>query len=186
MNNSEQIVVGANGTISTAPVGSTIPADITIPLGEAWAGLGYVSEDGVKWIDSKTTATVPAWQSFYGVRRITEAKEGSVEFGLMQWNADTVGLALGGGTVTGVAGKWRFEPAAPEDLDERALAVEWSDGDRDYRLVFPKGNVSESMETELMRSEAAILPITFSLLGVDGSAPFVLDTNDPAFAPAGS
>jgi len=181
--NADELVVGANGTIYTAPVGSAIPASIETPLAAEWSDLGYATEDGVSWNDGKTLESIRAWQSFYDLRRIVTAKEGSLSFSLMQWNADTVKLAFGGGTITEPASDaYRYVPPDPGEIDERMMAVEWIDGDSDFRLIFPKGMVSESVETNIVRTAAGLLPITFSLLGEDGTDPFILDTNHPAFA----
>lgn len=181
----DEIVVGANGSVYVAEVGATIPASIAVPLGGSWTELGYVTEDGVTWTDGKSLQSIRAWQSFYDLRRIVDSREGMLAFGMMQWDGVTVPLALGGGEITESApgsGNFRYTPPDPADIDERAMAVEWTDGDKDYRLIFPKGMVSENVETNIVRTGAAILPITFALLGEEGVEPFILDTNDPAFA----
>jgi hypothetical protein len=181
----DEIVVGANGSLYVGPVGSAVPASISVPLGVDWTELGYTTEEGVTWVDGKTMQSIRAWQSFYDLRRIVESKEGSLAFQLLQWNGDNVRLAFGGGTVSEPSpGEYRYTPPAPEFIDERALAAEWQDGDKNYRLIFPKGNVSENIETNIVRSGGALLPITFSLLGEDGVDPFIFDTDDPAFANA--
>lgn len=181
----DEIVVGANGSIYVAPVGSTIPASIGTALGAAWTELGYATEEGVTWIDGRTLEPINAWQSFYALRRIVTEKEGSIAFQLLQWNGDNVRLAYGGGTVTQpVPGDYRYVPPDPADIDERAMSVEWQDGTKNYRLTFPKGMVTENVETNIVRTGGAILPITFSLLGEAGVEPFILDTDDPAFANA--
>ena len=187
MKNADEIVIGSNGSIYVAPVGSAVPASISTPLDSDWSELGYVTEEGVTWVDGKTLGAVRAWQSFYDLRRFVESKEGSAAFQLMQWNRDTVLFSFGGGDITEpVPGDFRFTPAPPEELDERMLAVEWQDGDRNYRLTFPKGMVSENVETNIVRTAAGLLPITFSLLGEEGVDPFIFDTDDPAFAADGS
>lgn len=183
--NAGEIVVGANGSIYVAPLATAIPASIGSPLDAAFSDLGYVTEDGVTWVDGKSLQSIRAWQSFYDLRRVVESKEGSIAFQMMQWNSSTVPLAFGGGEITEpVPGDFQYTPPDPSTIDERMLAVEWADGDKDYRLTFPKGMVGDNIETNLVRTAAGILPITFSLLGDDALDPFILDTNDPAFAPA--
>lgn len=187
MKDAGELVVGSNGSIYTAPLGSALPDSIDDPLSEAWPDLGYASEEGVTWVDGKTMEPIRAWQSFYDLRRLVASKEGSLAFQLMQWNRDTVELAFGGGTVTEPApGAYLYTPPEPQDVDERMMAVEWEDGDSDFRLIFPKGIVSENVETNIVRTAAALLPITFALLGQDGVPPFILQTNHPAFAADGS
>lgn len=183
--NVEEIVVGANGSIYSALPGSPLPGSILEPLDTeaGWVDLGYASEDGVTWTDGKSMTPIRAWQSFYDLRRIVESREGTASFALMQWNPDTVKLAYGGGDFTEpAAGAYRYHPPAPSDLGETMLAIEWQDGDKDYRLVLPRGNVSDNVETNIVRTEAGMLPITYALLGSDDSDPWYFDTNDPAFA----
>lgn len=183
----DEIVVGANGSIYVAPVGSAKPATIDDPLDAAFVELGYATEDGVTWTDGKTLESIRAWQSFYDLRRIVSAKEGMLAFALMQWNGFTVPLAFGGGEITESApgsGFFEYTPPDPSVIDERMLVVEWADGAKDYRLGFSKGMVSENVETNVVRTAEARLPITFALLGEEGVDPFFLQTNDPAFADA--
>lgn len=181
----DEIVVGANGSLWVAPVGTAAPAtEVAVP-GAGWVDLGYASEDGVTLTDSKTFEAIPVWQLFYAARRIVTERDLAVAFVLRQWNPDTVALAFGGGTVSAPsAGHFKYVPPSPEELDERSLMVDWVDGTKNYRLIIPRGIVTENVETNLVRTGAADLPITFSLLGDDSGDPWYLLTNDPVFDPA--
>lgn len=187
MKNVDEIVVGSNGSIFTAPTGTAIPASIAVALGEAWVDAGYVTEDGVTFTDGKSLESIRAWQSLYDLRKVVSSKEATAAFSLMQWSGDNVKRAFGGGDIAEIvadSGNFRYTPPAPESIDEFMLAIEWVDGDKDYRLIFPKGMVSENVEVNITRTAAGLLPITFSILGEDGEDPWILDTNDPAFAAA--
>lgn len=182
----DQIVVGANGTVRVAPLGTTQPADIDAAFAAGWTDLGFTSEDGVTITDSKTLETIPVWQLFYPARRIVTERDFTVAFTLRQFSGAQVEFAFGGGSVSADgAGKFRYTPPAPETLDERMLSVEWLDGDTTFRLIIPKGMVTENVETKLVRTAAADLPITFGVIGDDAiSAPWYLLTDDPSFAEA--
>lgn len=184
MPNADSIVVAANGTVRVAPVGTTQPTDPTAAPAAAWLDLGYVSEDGVTFTDSKEIEDVLAWQSFYPVRKIITGKDATLSFALREWDERSIPLAFGGGTVTSPsAGVWRYEPPAPGTLDLRALMIDWEDGDKDYRLIIPRGLVTEAVETNLTRTGAADLPITFSAIPASTSDdPYVLLTNSIAFS----
>lgn len=178
----DEIVVGANGTIWVAPVGTTAPADEVAAPAAGWIDLGYASEDGVTFNDSRTLDAISVWQLFYAARRIVTEVETTISFVLRQWNKNTVPLAFGGGTVsTPTAGHHKFVPPAAGTIDERALMVDWVDGAKHYRLVVPKGVATEAVETNLTKSGAADLPIGFAVLGTDGVDPWYLLTDDPAF-----
>lgn len=182
-NDADEIVVAANGTVRVAPVGSTQPTNPTSAPVAAWVDLGYVTEDGATFTDSKEIEDVLAWQSFYPVRKIVTAKEATLAFSLRQWNEATVKLAFGGGTITNPSlGVWKFVPPDPETLDERALMLDWQDGDKNYRLIFPKGLVTEAVETQLVRTGSAELPITFSAVPATGDDAYILLTDDIAFS----
>lgn len=181
----DEIVVGANGTVWVAPVGTAAPADESAAPGAGWVDLGFTSEDGVTLSDAKTFERIPVWQLFYAARIIVTERDLNLSFNLRQWSGVKVKLAFGGGEVTEpTSGKFKYTPPSPADIDERALLLDWSDGTKKYRLVQPRGMVTEAVETNLVRTAAADLPITFGLLGTDGVDPWYLLTNDPAFADA--
>lgn len=181
----DEIVVGANGTIRVAALSVPEPADIAAAFDAGWADLGYVSEDGVTVVDAKTLESIPVWQLFYPARRIVTERDLTVAFALRQFSGIQVEFAFGGGEITeDGAGKFRFTPPSPEVIDERKLAVEWLDGDNTYRLIIPKGMVTENVETKIVRNAAQDLPITFGIIGTEGEDPWYLLTDDPTFAEA--
>jgi hypothetical protein len=183
----DEVVVGADGHIYVAPVGTTAPADIAAAWGAGWIDLGYATEDGVTFTESRTITDLMAWQSFYPVRRVVTAKNTTVAFVLQQWNEDTVKLAFGGGTVTTTAGPpahYLYTPPSAETIDERAVGVEWEDGTKIYRLIIPRAVVTDDVATQIVRADTAQLPITMGVIGEAGVSPWILRTNDPAWAAA--
>jgi hypothetical protein len=183
MASADEIVVGANGKVWVAETTDPMPTDSDTALNVAWVDLGYVSEDGVTFTDSKEVESIGGWQSFYPIRRVVTSRDAMVSFVLRQWNEDSVALAFGGGAVTdNGGGEYEYNPPSPEDIDNRALVIEWTDGTKDYRLLFPSGMVTEAVETNIVRTSAADLPITFAATPASGADAYILFTNDPAFA----
>lgn len=181
----EEIVVGANGTIRVAPAGTPEPADIDAAWNAGWVDLGFTSEDGCTITDSKTLEKIPVWQLFYPARRIVTERDFTVAFTLRQFSGLQVEFAFGGGEVTADgAGKFRYTPPDPETIDSRMLGVEWLDGDKTWRLIVPLGMVTENVETKLLRTAAADLPITFGVIGQANVDPWYFLTDDPTFAEA--
>jgi hypothetical protein len=179
-----QIVVGADGEIHTAPLATTAPTTPTAAYAAGWTDAGYATEEGVKFRDTKEVTKLMGWQEFYALRHIVTSKDFQVIFVLRQFNADNVKLALGGGAVTEPsAGIFKYVPPSPESLDERELGITWRDGSKDYRLIIPKGRAIETVETSLVRTDSANLPITFEVLGTSGVDPFYWLTDDAAFDP---
>jgi hypothetical protein len=182
--NASEIVVAGTGRTYAAPVGTTAPTSPTGAVGASWLDLGLINDDGATFTDGKTLEPVTSWQLFYASRRIVTAREAYINFALQQWNADTVPLAFGGGEVTGSEGAYRYEPPEPGTVDERAMLLEWTDGDKHYRLVIPRGMVTDNVEAQYTKSAPAELPIRFDVMGTEGQAPWYLITDDPAFAGA--
>lgn len=176
------LVVGGNAQIYTAPVGTPLPVTPTATLNSLFLSAGYTTEDGIRFADEKTVNEIRALQSFYPIRRIVTARASMAEFSMMEWDAKTLPLALGGGAVTSPsAGVYRYDPPDPEDLDERSMVIDIQDGDDNHRFVIRKGMVTSNTESTFVRTGPALLPVTFAALGVDGEKPWYFLTDDDAF-----
>lgn len=177
-----EIRVGASGSVYVAPIGTTLPIEPDDTLDVAFVDLGAINEDGVTLAPSQTVEKIRAWQSAKAVRVVKTEDELSVSFSLMQWNETTVPLALGGGTVSATVGlATKYVPPAAGTVDERIFVVEWIDGAYTYRLVIPRGMVTEVSDIQLAKSAATELPLTVEVLG---SSPddFIIYTDDPAWS----
>jgi len=181
----DQIVVGGNGTVFVAPVATAEPASISIALDAAFIDIGFVTEDGATFLDGKTIEDITVWQLFYPARKLITAKEASLAFVLSQWSETVLPLAFGGGaTVLDVASEFSYTPPAPGVPDERAMILEWQDGTKNYRLIIPRGLVTENVETNIVKTGAAEIPITFGIVGSAAGTPWYIQTDDPALDPA--
>jgi hypothetical protein len=184
----DEVVVGSNGSVYVAPVGTALPTNIAGALNAAFKELGYVSEDGITFTNGQEVEDILAWQSFYPLRKVITSKTTSVQFVLRQWNEDTVKLAFGGGTISRTAGITTYTPPDPSTLDERAMIITWIDGSENYRLVIPRGLVTGEVESNVVRSAAADLPISFdvtpsgiAVAGQLATQPWYLITDSTAF-----
>lgn len=188
-NDADELVVAKNGQVYVAPIGTPLPTDPDEALNAAFIGLGYVTEDGATLTVSPEVTDFMAWQSRQPIRRELTAQEIQVSFGLQQWNEETVPLAFGGGQITTLGGGAGYRYDFPEDsdsLDERALVLDAQDGAVHHRFVFPRGNVTEAVETQFQRGATAVLPVTFKALEpTEGGRPGYYLTDSPDFA-AGS
>jgi len=185
MNDSSQVVVGANGQVYVAPApldpGSE-PDDVTTALDAAFVELGFISEDGATFTEGKDITDIGAWQSFWPIRKIVTARTVQVAFAIRQWARENIEFALGG-TVEDNGGEFTYTPPSPSELDERSLVLQWQDDDKNYRLWIPRGIVSENVEFQLVRTAAADLAVTFAALDPGDDAPvYTMFTDDPAFA----
>jgi hypothetical protein len=189
-----QPVVGGNGDIYTAPVGTPIPTDIEAPAAP-WVKLGMVSEDGVSWTPpEEDTDEIKIWQSAYPARVITTGLTSSMSFALDGWDRNTVPFAMGGGTFTDVGTDTVvFSPPQAGSSTSRAIFVKVLDGDTAaggivMGLYFAKGRVTGRDDTVFNASEPALLNVEFSLealVNPDGSVedPYNLVFDDASFPP---
>ena len=178
-----EIRVGANGTIYVAASGTAGPANI----GAAWTGftnIGYADEEGAKLTRAMETNEIKAWQSVSTLRYVITGVNLSVAFSLLQWDKDTLPFYMGGGTVVAQGGgSFKYVVSSSPTIDERAFGLEWTDGALIYRLVIGRGMVTETSETNVQRSDAVKLPLTFSAMTpASGSELAYILTNDTAFA----
>jgi len=194
-----QPVVGGNGDVYTAPVGTPIPTDISAPA-TPWVKLGMVSEDGVSWTPpEEDTDDIKIWQSAYPARVITTGLTSSMSFALDGWDRDTVPFAMGGGTfadVTGPPATVIFTPPGAGAAVSRAIYIKVLDGDPaaggiQMGLYFPKGRVTGRDDTVFNASEPALLNVEFGLeawVKPDGSVapPYNLVFDDATFPATGS
>ncbi|MCX2968776.1 phage tail protein [Streptomyces sp. TRM70308] len=173
--NPNQIRVAGNGRILVAPVGTDAPADIVSDWGADWADVGYTSSDGVKFGRKEKVTNVDTWQSVGPARFIYEDRDMTVKFSMLQFNSDTLPLYFGGGTVVETAagsGIYRYDVASDPVADERALGMEFTDGeDVIYRFVVPRGQVTDTEEVELNRKGSLKLGVTFTAMALDNTAP---------------
>lgn len=182
----DEIVVAGTGDLWIAPVGTALPATEVAALNGVYEKLGYTTEDGVTFQSSVEVQEFMAWQSISAVRRSRTSREDTISCQLEQWNDSNFMFAWGGGEITEpTPGHFKFTPPLDDDaLEEKTLIVDFADGDKVYRWVVPRGTITEAVETVLSRSDMSVLPVGFKALQpADGSAPWQLLTNDPAFDP---
>ncbi|MEU6376816.1 phage tail protein [Streptomyces sp. NPDC046909] len=183
-NDADNVRVALNGSIYLAPVGTTGPADLTAAWGAAWVDLGFLSDDGVSMEYSTDVEDINAWQSLSPVRRVLTSVDMTLGFTALELKSATVTAYFPGSTITEVTPGtvYRLDiPAAPGP-DERAIGLEWIDGDIKNRLVIPRGEITDRGAISLGRSNPVGLEMTVSAYA--SSAPELATwlSNDPAWA----
>jgi hypothetical protein len=174
-------IVGAYGDVYTAPIGTAPPTDLST-ISAPWILLGLVSEDGATWTPpTEETTDIGAWQTPYPVRIVTTSLTTSVNFALMQWDRNTVPFALGGGTFEDSADTVIFHPPAAGESVERALFIKVLDEPVAMGIYYAKGRVSEREDAVFKRDEAALLNVTFAIVGDMNSEPYNLIFDSDTF-----
>lgn len=183
--NSKEIRVAGHGRVLVAPLGTAAPPHADADWDPAWRDLGYTSVDGVKITKKDKLDPIDTWQSVSAARFVYSDRDVSFKFQMLQLNEDTLPFFFGGGAVTpGEAGMFAYTMAAEPAFDERMLGVEFADGETvRYRLVVPRGQVTETEDVALVRTAPVKLGVTFTALAADQTAPLVTFLmKDPAFA----
>lgn len=188
-NDETELVVAGNGQVYFAPVGTTLPAKAASPtaaLNAAFIGTGYLTEDGVTFNAGMDINDINAWQTKNPIRREKTAQSLQVSFVMQQYNETNLPLAFGGGVVTG-SGPYSYTfPLVTDALQERSLVVDVVDGSTNYRFVFPRGTVTEAVESRFAKGTPALLPVTFrALTPASGGDIAYVNTDSAGFA-AGS
>ena len=169
-NSSAELVVAANGHVSVAPFGTALPTEEVSTLNSAFLDVGYVSETGVTFTNTPTVVDVLAWQSMNPIRKLVTARALTAACVLQQWNQETFAVAFGGGTWTMVSpGSYRYDP--PVDgaaLTEYSVVLDVIDGAKNLRWVIKRCSVTDAVTSNLLRTAAATLPVTFSARTPDG------------------
>lgn len=176
-------LVGAYGDVYTAPSGTAPPDTIDAPAAP-WVLLGLVSEDGATWTPpTEETTDIGAWQSLYPVRILTTSLSTSISFALMQWDRNTLPFALGGGTFSedAVNSTTTYHPPAAGEAEERAIFIKVLDDPIKMGIYYPKGRISEREDAVFKKDEAALLGVTFGILGDTSLEPYNLIFDSTTF-----
>jgi hypothetical protein len=177
-------VIGAGSAVWVAPVGTTPPADEVTAPGAGWINIGHVSDQGLTWGEQPNYLEIRSWMAERAIRRYRSQLDDTVSFSLLQWNKNTLGLALRGAVASIVtAGHFRLDAPAAATMDPRALMIDWIDVYH-YRAIYPKGDVTQPFTTTLARTAAGMLPIGFQPLVSDSGIPWYLLSDNPALSSA--
>ncbi|WP_353943386.1 phage tail protein [Streptomyces sp. HUAS MG91] len=182
-NTSSQIRVPGTGKVLVAQFNPTTPAaapvDTTVAWPAAWTELGYTSTDGVKLAKKDKIDQVDGWQSVSALRYIYSDRELTLKFQLMQFNKTTLPFFMGGGatgtaTTPAEAGTYKYDLTTNPSADERSLGIEFTDVQNGtavvYRLIVPRGQVTETEEISMTRTGAMKLGVTFTAYAQDDTS----------------
>jgi len=162
-NDGDNVRVGLTGSVYIAPKGTTAPVDLDTAWPAGWVDLGYLSDDGVELTYSTETEDINAWQSLSPVRKVLTGVDMTLGFTAIELKTTTMTLYFPSATMSDVSGTVHklSIPAAPAP-DERAIGLEWIDGDIKNRLIIARGEVTDREALTLARSGAVGLGMTVS------------------------
>ena len=152
-----------SGAIYVAPVGTTLPTDAETALGQAFLGLGYVSEEGLSNNNAPETDSVKAWGGDTVLFTQTD-KEDTFGFKLIEiMNVNVLKLVYGDDNVSGDLTNGITVTANTDDPEEHALVIDMIlKGDVLKRIVIPRGKVTDLGEINYIDDDAVGYDVTVS------------------------
>lgn len=174
-----EIVVAGTGHLYLGPTTATLPAvdsDPTVAPGTGFVEAGYMEEAGIGFTSSVEITEFLVWQATVAVRRSRKLQVQEFAAPLVQWNADTIVAAFGGGTVsTGTHPTYTF-PVAGDALKEYAVVLDLIDGTKVLRFVNPRMNSGlENVTATFNKDNMAVLNLNLKSLA-STTAPYVIMT----------
>lgn len=171
--------VGVTGHVYAAPVGTTLPTNVTTSLNAAFDEVGLITPDGLAENYAVTKELLRAWQRPAGVRTITTEVKWTWKFQAYETSFVTLGLYYPG-AATSSAGSLATTsiPAVPGDTS-RAWVIQIEDGDVITRYAIAKGDVTERGETAHKYDAGTFYEMTVSVLGTTLDDLGTRYTNDP-------
>ena len=167
--------------IWVAPVGTALPTDTSTALDAAFSTLGYLSEDGVTFSQSTDSEEIKPWQSRSAVRTIITGRSMSLEFTMLEFNAQNLAFYFGQDEPVATNDAWSLEVRSDGTAKTWACVIEVKDGLTTVRYAFPRATLSEAGDLEITNSGVMALPVTLAAQDDNGTLAHVIhDKTAPA------
>lgn len=133
---------GVSGGVSSAPLGTTLPADALEALDAAFVNYGFISEDGLTETNEKSSDKIKAWGGRI-VKNLQTDSSASFSFSFIESsNADVLKAICGEDNVT-VSGSSITAKFDLEQLPSRVWNFDVRDGEKRVRVSVPNGQITE-------------------------------------------
>lgn len=167
---SSNIVLGA-ATLYTAPFATAEPADAVAAPAVAWVDAGGTT-DGVTISVSPDYTELVVDQVIDRVGSRMTGRTITVSTNLAESTLENLKLALGGGTVTSVAGKKTFDSAIANTGEPAYVAIlidGVAPGGKKRRIIVRKALSTDNVEFAYSKDGQTVYSVTFTAHYVDGS-----------------
>lgn len=167
MNNKDNITTGkpkVGGAVFRAPKGTTPPTNATSALSSAFICLGYISDDGLKNNESRTTQEIKAWGGDTVYVAQTDKSDTFTMTFIEALNPEVLKTIHGSGNVTGSLTEGLAVAVNSDMLDEYVWAIDMIMNGVLKRVVIPAGTVTNVSEVTYDDSSAVGYATTLSAL----------------------
>lgn len=153
--NANAVVVGSDGAVYRAPLGTTLPTSANGSPGLGFAELGYITEGGVTESQPDSTNKIKAWQGGTVVRVVRTEHELTYRFAFLETNEETLD-AFHGNYDAGVV------EVNAAMLPHYAWVIDVLDGASMIRIVIPDGQVTARGDVTYQNGEAVMYEVTLT------------------------
>jgi hypothetical protein len=185
MANDDLVRVGVTGDIYVAPVGTTLPTNISSPLNAAFVKVGHVTVDALSEGLSVTSEKIRSWQKKSGVRTVITEFDWTFQFVALESSALVLEMFYGGASTSTAGGVHTTTIPTEIEAVQKALVIEIIDGDIITRYTSPVAEISDRGDVAHNGSEGTGYDMTISIVG-DSTALGYRITNDPNFTTSAS
>lgn len=169
--NPANVLVGApdqatTGAIQSAPIGTDLPDVPSDALDPAFAGSGYVDEEGVTLNPSRSTTPIRDW-SLSVVRQVLTEFDGTIAWTHLEVSEEALKTYFGDDQVTVTpatesSGKITRAELKAVNLGRKSWVYRMKDGLNRALIVVPDGEITEQGEISLVAGDAIKLPVTLT------------------------
>lgn len=162
----EDVIVPSGGDVYQAPVGTTLPTDLTAPPPTPWENIGFLSDDNPPAITGlqRETTDLFAWNVDTPLRSALAPAAPVLTMELLQVESQlALELYFGGGEWTEGEPNSYDAPSISAN-EEQATIIDVVDGDRLLRFMFPRVATRANGDIALGRGGFVTLPVAMSVL----------------------
>lgn len=150
MGDAANVLVGADGAVFGAPLGTTLPTDVDDALDVAFADLGFISDAGLVEGISTSTNKIKNWKGDT-VRQVQTEHTLTYKFTMIETNEDTDDVYYGSAPSDGIKG---------EQGTRQSWVFDVFDGDETIRILVPDGQVTERGDVNYRNDQAIAYDVT--------------------------